>query len=796
MSDISINKPITESAKDVAITFAVFTRMTATQPKTERLPLEQFIAMFMEHDVIADKSSGKLWSPTIYAAGASRGNTGVTAVTAFVIDVDDGTPFSELEGRLHPFCHVVHTSHSHIPEHPKYRVVLPLAAPISTSDWPVARRRLDLLVKGHADPVTKDPARMYFLPGKPPATDGHFVRRHDGRLISVDDLPALPSAQPSLQPAQRAARVNRHASCMDVDDVTVYEAGEPGLEQVLKRCHFMNWASAPANQNAVSEPEWRAMISNASRFQGGRDFAHAASCHHDDYTPEETDARLARHLSQSGPITCAHIQSLGFNHCPRGGCVKPSGEPTGAPAGLASWPTYFEHDDIPHPVILRSFLDSTFPEGLLYANGEYNRYRAGAYEQLDEKAEIEQPIAKFLGNSATATFIGKLTGLLAIQQAQTDFGFTPNLNHLCLTDGTLNLTTFELEPHSPGHRLRTRLEVAWDPGASCPRFVSYLDGVFQSDADKADKIAFVQQWLGYLLVPDTSLQKMLWLVGAGANGKSVLLAVVNALVGEANISHAMLDTFHQSHVRAELDGKLVNIAGEMAADSMIDDGYIKAIVAGDTIEASRKYKPSKSFRPFARLMAATNNLPRTNDLTHGFFRRTIILSFNRKFAAHEQNPNLVKELLEELPGILAWAVAGLRTLRQQGHFTIPASSDAALEQYRAEANPVKLFADECLVASQTGRAQSKDLLAVHRQWCGQYGFNCRNVSTFGRALGELGFEQVKSNGTRYWRVAITQAGREYGIGMGIGSSLITAAANDSADAGSAIGSELASRYSV
>ncbi|CAG9239461.1 hypothetical protein BCAR13_890042 [Paraburkholderia caribensis] len=797
MSDTVIIEPVAQEAADeVGISFASFASMTTTQPRMDTLPLALFLAMFEQRPVIANKHGGKLWSPTIYAADASRKSANVEAITALVIDVDDGTPFVDLVVRLEPFRYVMHTSYSHTNAHPKYRIVLPLDAPVPTSEWSNAWQRMSLLVDGHADPATKDPARMYFLPSMPQDAEGHFVDQHEGRLISTDDLPPLPRAQSSLAPAQGVAMISGRASYTDVDDVGVYEGGEPGLEQVLKRCHFMRWASAPENQHAVSEPEWMAMISNVCRFEGGRDFAHAASRHHDGYTPDETDERLARYLTQSGPITCARIQSLGFEHCPSGGCVKQSGEPTGAPAGLATWPAYFEHDDIPHPAILRSFTDSNFPGGLVFCNGEFHCYRAGAHDQLDETAEVEQPIAQFLGNAATSSFIRKLTGLLAIQQARTDVGFTPNLNYLCVSNGTLNLNTFELEEHSPEHRLRTRLDVSWDPTAACPQFQAYLNGVFQPDADKEEKIAFVQQWLGYVLVPDTSMQKMLWLVGAGANGKSVLLSVVNALVGEANISHAMLDTFHQSHVRAELDGKLVNIAGEMAADSMIDDGYVKAIVAGDTIEASRKYKPSKSFRPFARLMAATNNLPRTNDLTHGFFRRTIILSFNRKFAEHEQNPNLVNELFEELPGILAWAVEGLRTLRQSRRFVIPASSDAALEQYRAEANPVQLFADECLTVSPTGRAMPRDLRAVYAEWCRQYGFAPRNVSTFGHALGALGFEPFKSNGTRYWRVALTPAGREYGIGMGVGSSLLAAAANDSTGTAPVPVCDLASRYSV
>lgn len=788
MSAINAVETAPQLAPEVTIRFAVFSGVKSNVPRMETASLNQFLAMFEKHAVLADKASGKPWSPTIYREGASRRNADVEAMTALVIDVDDGTPFSSLETRLKPFRYVMHTSYSHTPGHPKYRVVLPLAAPIAVTEWPSAWRRLSLFVDGHADPATKDPARLYFLPGMPPGAAEYFVEQHEGRLITIDDLPRLPQEKPVLMPARRAAGGDQVAGRADVADVSAYEAGDRGLEQVLKRCHFMQQMMTPENQNDVPEPLWMAMLSNACRFRGGREFAHAASCYHDDYTPAETDARLARYLVQSGPMTCSSIQERGFAHCPAGGCVKPSGEVAAAPAALGNWPDRFEADDIPHPIVLKSFVDSNLPGGLVYTSGEFHCYRAGAYDQLDEAAEIEKPLAHFLGAAATANFVRKLKELLAIQHAQTGVGFVPNLHRLCLTNGTLNLETFELEPHSPDHKLRTRLDVAWDRNAACLNFLAYLDGVFQPDADKAAKIAFVQQWLGYLLVPDTSMQKMVWLVGAGANGKSVLLSIINALAGEANISHAMLDTFDKSHVRAELDGKLVNIAGEMAADSMINDGYIKAIVAGDTIEASRKYKPSMSFRPFCRLMAATNNLPRTNDLTHGFFRRTIILTFNRKFAENEQNPSLVRELLEELPGILVWAVEGLRQLRAQGRFSVPPSSATALEQYRAEANPVMLFANECLTASPTSRMSPRELRDVYAEWCRQYGFAARNMTTFGKALSQLDFENYRSGGKTYWRVMLTQAGREY-AGLWSPDSGRTAA-NDVAV------SELVSKYGV
>lgn len=331
---------------------------------------------------------------------------------------------------------------------------------------------------------------------------------------------------------------------------------------------------------------------------------------------------------------------------------------------------------------------------------------------------------------------------------------SPTAGFLCLENGTLDIEAGRLVAHSPSYRLRTCLQVPWSEEAQCPGFLSFLESVFRDDADKEQKILFVQEWMGYLLVPDASQQKMLWLVGQGANGKSVLLHVISQLVGPENISNAMLEQLQQTYVRAELEGKLLNISGEIAANAMIDDGIIKAIVAGDTVQAERKYKPSFSFRPYVRLMAATNSLPRTNDVTHGFFRRTVILRFNRVFTDAEQNPRLADELQAELSGILRWAMTGLHRLRLQGGFTVPPSSQEALGQYRLHANSVALFAEECLV--QTGRdggMRPAEVFQGFQQWARANGFQTFNIVNFGQRLAALGFEKRKSNGRELWMVA-------------------------------------------
>jgi len=251
-------------------------------------------------------------------------------------------------------------------------------------------------------------------------------------------------------------------------------------------------------------------------------------------------------------------------------------------------------------------------------------------------------------------------------------------------------------------------------------------------------------------VPDASQHKFVWMVGAGGNGKSDFLFILAKIVGDLNVSHAHIHELDKPHIRAELDGKLVNISSEMSAEATVSDGYLKSISAGDPIEAARKYGRSFSFRPFVRMIGATNHLPRLLDLSDGLARRAVVISFNRQFTGDAWDPRLEEKLIAELPGVLVWAVEGLRRLRERGQFVIPSSSGGALAQYRKESDPVALFVEECLEKSDTGRMIPAEIYTAYGEWIRNNGFKSMSSILFGRRLGALGFEKSRPGGKDHW----------------------------------------------
>jgi len=126
------------------------------------------LTMMLEPVVGRSKDALPLWSPTVFGPPyrergeqVCRRSSNTMAVSLVVLDVDDGTP---LDALLEPGTFALaHTSWSHTPTHPKWRVVYPLAEPVPAQRWAATWR--GLAGKWPAmDGKTKDPARMYYVP--------------------------------------------------------------------------------------------------------------------------------------------------------------------------------------------------------------------------------------------------------------------------------------------------------------------------------------------------------------------------------------------------------------------------------------------------------------------------------------------------------------------------------------------------------------------------------------------------------------------------------------------------------
>ncbi|MBL7130686.1 MAG: hypothetical protein ISS45_04715 [Candidatus Omnitrophica bacterium] len=360
----------------------------------------------------------------------------------------------------------------------------------------------------------------------------------------------------------------------------------------------------------------------------------------------------------------------------------------------------------------------------------YYEYRNGCYRLLFIE-EVQKWIKDACGMGFSAS---KLRNVLVALKTETFVkpDVINSVSFLNVKNGLYDVDNMKLISHTPQVYSINQLNVTYRNNAQCLLWVKTLREIFEDDSAR---IMLLQEYFGYCLTRDTDYEKSLFLFGEGANGKSVVLYVLEELIGRENCSSIPLEKFNDMHYVAQLRDKLVNISLETNAKADVYDNMFKAIVTGDTIAADEKYGQPFQFKPYCKLLFSTNNMPRVKDKTEGYFRRLLVLPFNRQFTVNERNPKLKYKIAgSELDGIFLWALNGLNRLRERGYFEESASMRAVKDEYRKENNNVIIFVDEVCVIDAHAEVKKDELYQAYHDWCFASGYKALRKIAFGREL--------------------------------------------------------------
>jgi putative DNA primase/helicase len=257
-----------------------------------------------------------------------------------------------------------------------------------------------------------------------------------------------------------------------------------------------------------------------------------------------------------------------------------------------------------------------------------------------------------------------------------------------------------------------------------------------------------------LFLRDLKLEKLLVLFGDGHNGKSVFFDIVNALLGEQNVSNLGLSSLSKIENRFPLASSLLNFGSEI--NDRCDADLLKKLASGEPVEARRLYKDTFIMRDYARLAFNANVLPRDTEHTTGFFRRFLIVPFTETISEDEKDPDLaLKIIASELPGVFNWAMRGLRRLRETRKFSECLAATETLATYRKESDSVAMFLeDECLQSSGSERVGKDVLYSDYRNYCQGAGYRPLSKNNFGkRLLRQHQIHDSKSGKCRFWHLS-------------------------------------------
>lgn len=339
-------------------------------------------------------------------------------------------------------------------------------------------------------------------------------------------------------------------------------------------------------------------------------------------------------------------------------------------------------------------------------------------------------------------------------------------NIITFQNGLLDLSTGNLLPHTSDWCNTFCLPFAYKPDAACITWEKFLHEVFEGDKTR---IALLQEFFGYCLTQDTSLQKLLCLVGKPRSGKGTIQRILVALVGKDSATGFSLDRLVSEFGASALVGKTVAIIGEVELQGVAQRSRIvetlKDIVGEGEVSINVKFDPQcRSQRLPTRFVIATNTVPRLMDSSGAMAARLLFLPFQLSFLGREDT-DLEQKLLNELPGIANWALEGLKRLRaNNGKFSVGESSRSLSSQFTAETSPTLGWVkqrtlvssainpgdlpSECITDKLEVSVIKDEAYADYRSWCEEWDvapttltWFCRDLKTI---LPKLKEQRIKS----------------------------------------------------
>lgn len=309
----------------------------------------------------------------------------------------------------------------------------------------------------------------------------------------------------------------------------------------------------------------------------------------------------------------------------------------------------------------------------------------------------------------------------------------------CL-NGTVNLRDGTLRPHAKDD-LNTRLApVNYDHAADCPIFEAFLDRIFAGDKDL---IGFVQRWIGYSLTGDITQQKLPIFYGVGANGKSVLLDTVMAIMGDYASPappNLLVKTGYQDHPTeiADLMGRRLVAASESEDGAALKIQLVKRLTGDQVLKARWMQGNYFSFQRTHKLILVTNNKPRVKEDSEAVWRRLFLVNFGVVIPTDQRDPRLLERLQAEWPGILAWMVRGCLDWQMGGLGQPPTSVVTATDANRASEDTVGKFIEERCDLVPEHYAIWSELFKAYRAWAEDAGERPMSSMSFAEYLTKHG----------------------------------------------------------
>ena len=328
-------------------------------------------------------------------------------------------------------------------------------------------------------------------------------------------------------------------------------------------------------------------------------------------------------------------------------------------------------------------------------------------------------------------------------------------------NGTLDLRTGELRPHSKTDYITRRLELDYKPEAQCPEWLKFLDSVFLGDKEI---IGFMQKAVGYSLSGSMKEQCVFILYGVGMNGKSTFLKHIYRLLGEYAMNTpatTLMEKYGESIPNdvARLKGARFVTSIESGKGRALAEAQIKQLTGDDPISARFLHREFFDFFATFKIFLATNHKPNISGTDKGIWRRIMTIPFEKVITPEERDAVLDDKLAKEYEGILAWAAQGFKLWQKDGLGEV-AKIAQATNEYREESDIIGNFITENCVVAEGQQVSASEILKAIQLWAKDGGMRSIKRTEFIDYMQKRGFKRDRITGGKTCWFGITLKGSE------------------------------------
>jgi putative DNA primase/helicase len=280
------------------------------------------------------------------------------------------------------------------------------------------------------------------------------------------------------------------------------------------------------------------------------------------------------------------------------------------------------------------------------------------------------------------------------------------------------------------------------PDADCPipTWAAFLDRVTQS---KAELVSYLQRMAGYALTGSTREHALFFAHGTGGNGKTTFINIISEAAGDY-AKTAPIETFtatnHDRHPTdlAGLGGARLVTAIETEEGRRWAESRIKTLTGGDKIAARFMRQDFFEYTPQFKLIIAGNHKPGLRSVDEAIRRRFNLIPFAVTIPPDQRDDKLSDKLRAELPGILAWVIAGTQEWLEHGLSTPTIVTAATCAYLEAEDAIAAWIEDRCERDISTF-STSTMLFSSWSEWATANGEHVGSMKRFVAALETRGF---------------------------------------------------------